>query len=75
AATAQEAAAARTRRAWELGEAPLAEWLLAQRNARASRSQERQARVDALEATLLVRIDSHELWHDNADEADGTPRE
>ncbi|WP_147654177.1 TolC family protein [Vulcaniibacterium gelatinicum] len=75
AATAQEAAAARTRRAWELGEAPLAEWLLAQRNARASRSQERQARVDALEAALLVRIDSHELWHDNEDEADGTPRE
>lgn len=72
AATAQETAAARTRRAWELGEAPLAEWLLAQRLARSARSEERQARVDALEAALLVRIDSHELWHDQDAPADRT---
>lgn len=75
AAAAQEMASARTRRAWELGEAGLGEWLLAARSARQARAQEVQARVDALEAALLVRIDSHELWHDNEDEADGTPRE
>ena len=75
AAAAQDAAAARTRRAWELGEAPLAEWLLAQRSARQARAAEVRSRLDALEAALRVRIDSHELWHDNADEADGHPRE
>lgn len=75
AAAAQETASARTRRAWELGEAGLGEWLLAARSARQARAQEVQARVDALEAALLVRIDSHELWHDNEDEAGGTPRE
>ena len=65
AALAQEAASARTRRAWELGEASLPEWLQAERMARASRAQERVARVDALHAALRVRIDSHELWHDS----------
>lgn len=33
--------------------------------ARASRAQERVARVDALHAALRVRIDSYELWHDS----------
>lgn len=60
---AQEAASARTRRGWELGETPLAEYLLAQRNHRQARLAEALARVDALQALLLLRVDAHELWH------------
>jgi outer membrane protein TolC len=63
---AQDKATERTRRAWELGEASLAEFLLAQRNLRQARLGEMLARVDALEAALLVRIDAHELWHPDA---------
>lgn len=60
--SAQETASARTRRAWELGEASLAEHLIAQRNLLQVRLSEAEARVDALQAQLLVRIDAHELW-------------
>jgi len=69
---AQESAGKKTRRAWELGEAPLAEYLLAQRNLRQSRLAESLARVDALQAGLLVRLDAHDFWlsihgaHDDA---------
>lgn len=74
AAQAQASATTRTQRAWELGEAPLGEWLLAQRNARMARSAELRGRVDALEAALMVQVDSHELWHPDEAEADGVMR-
>ena len=60
---AQQAATDRLRRAWELGEAGLSDWLLASRNDGQARRAEAVARVDALEAGLRVRVDSHELWH------------
>ncbi|AER56092.1 outer membrane efflux protein [Pseudoxanthomonas spadix BD-a59] len=60
---AQTAASTRTRRAWELGEIPLSEYLLAQRNQRQAQLAEALARVQALQAILLVRVDTHELWH------------
>jgi outer membrane protein TolC len=44
---AQVAANTRTRRAWELGEAPLGEYLLSLRSLRRARLAETQARVDA----------------------------
>lgn len=60
---AMRAAATRTHRAWELGEAGLAERLLAARRAREMTYQELEARAEALDAQLRVRIDSHDLWH------------
>lgn len=60
---AQTAANTRTRRAWELGEAPLGEYLLSLRSLRQARLAETQARVDALQAAMLVRIDAHAIWH------------
>ena len=60
---AQSAASRRIRRAWELGEAPLGEYLLAQRSQRQAQLAEASARIDALEAGLRVQVDSHELWH------------
>jgi outer membrane protein TolC len=60
---AQTAANTRTRRAWELGEAPLGEYLLSLRSLRQARLAETQARVDALQAAMLVRIDAHAMWH------------
>ena len=59
-----------TRRAWELGEAPLAEYLLTLRNLRQTRLGEAQARIDALQASALVRIDAHALWHSKEAHAD-----
>jgi outer membrane protein TolC len=70
---AQAAATTRTRRAWELGEAPLAEYLLAQRNLRQAQLAETQARLDALHAALLVHIDAHALWHSAEPDAKGVP--
>lgn len=64
--TAQTAASQRTRKAWELGEAPLSEYLLALRNLHQARLAETQARVDALHAALRVRIDAHAMWHNAA---------
>ena len=63
---AQTAASQRTHKAWELGEAPLSEYLLALRNLHQARLAETQARVDALQAALRVRIDAHALWHSAA---------
>lgn len=67
---AQTTASNRTRRAWELGEAPLAEYLLTLRNLRQTRLGEAQARIDALQASALVRIDAHALWHSKEAHAD-----
>ena len=67
---AQTTASNRTRRAWELGEAPLAEYLLTLRNLRQTRLGEAQARIDALQASALVRIDAHALWHSKGAHAD-----
>jgi outer membrane protein TolC len=55
-------AAARTRKAWELGETDLADRLLADRREREAAIDEQRMRADALKAALLVRLDSHELW-------------
>jgi outer membrane protein TolC len=60
---AQTAANTRSRRAWELGEASLGEYLLSLRSLRQARLAETQARVDALQAAMLVRIDAHAMWH------------
>src|SRR5260221_12829235 len=40
----------------------LAEYLLTLRNLRQTRLAEAQVRVDALQASALVRIDAHALW-------------
>ena len=60
---AMRAAANRIQRAWELGETGLAERLLAARRAREMAYQELGARATAHEAQLRVRIESHDLWH------------
>lgn len=73
AVAAQTIASNRTRRAWELGEAPLAEYLLALRNLRQVKLAETQARVDALTAAALVRIDARSLWHVKEPDMDTTP--
>ncbi|HMM67365.1 MAG TPA: TolC family protein [Dokdonella sp.] len=54
----------RVRRGWELGELPLADWLLAERIHQQIALAESAARVDAERARLRVLVDSHELWHD-----------
>ena len=64
--TAQTAASQRTHKAWELGEAPLSEYLLALRTLHQTRLAETQARVDALQAALRVRIDAHAMWQHTA---------
>lgn len=65
---AQQDVAAKLRRAWELGEVALADWLLAARNEAQAAQAEAVARADALEAGLRVRVDSHELWHPQLEE-------
>jgi cobalt-zinc-cadmium efflux system outer membrane protein len=60
---AMQAAANRSQRAWELGEIGLAERLLAARRAREMAQQELEARAEAHQAQLRVRIDGHDLWH------------
>lgn len=64
---AQTAVSQRTRTAWELGEAPLSEYLQALRILHQTRLAAAQAQVDALQAALRVRIDAHALWHSGAD--------
>ncbi len=54
----------RIRRGWELGELPLADWLLAERTHQQIALAEASARLDAERARLRVLVDSHELWHD-----------
>ena len=61
---ASAAALQRVKRGWELGELPVAEWLLVQRQHAQLASTEADARADAEQARLRVLVDSHELWHD-----------
>jgi hypothetical protein len=51
------------------GRGPLAEYLLTLRNLRQTLG-EAQARIDALQASALVRIDAHALWHSKEAHAD-----
>lgn len=60
---AHEAATHRSRRAWELGEGSLSQYLLTEKAAQQVRLDEGDARVDACAALLKTWIDSHELWH------------
>lgn len=76
ASKAAEASAAKSERAYALGESGLAEVLAAQRQAREAALAERRANVDATEAVTRVQVDAHELWHrhdaGDADEPSGT---
>lgn len=54
----------RTRKAYALGEVGMAELLLAERNAGERSLAEVLARAQAWEAVLRVRVDGHELWHE-----------
>jgi hypothetical protein len=65
-------AAAMVQRALSLGEASLAEQLLALRQANEASLLATTARLDALEANYRLYVDAHELWR-YSDEA-GTPR-
>lgn len=70
----RDAAAAMTRhadlarRAYELGEMPLAESLLARRNAAEAEVAAEQARLDANEAIARLLLDSHRIWSTHADD-------
>ena len=66
AAQSQQAALARTQRAWELGEAGAADWLLARRNALDMRMQALQARFDAARMNTLLRLQEGLLDEDGA---------
>lgn len=61
------ASTAKVRRAYALGEAGIAELIAAQRQEQESALAESDARANALEAALLIRVDAHELWHDAGD--------
>ncbi len=52
----------RTRRAWQLGETSYSEVLIARRQYQDAAQIEIGARLDAQEAGLQIRIDSHQLW-------------
>ncbi len=56
------------RRAYELGELPLAESLLARRNAAETEVAAEQGRLDANEAVARLLLDSHRLWSTHADD-------
>lgn len=60
----------KTDRAYALGESGLAELLVARRTALEAALAERNAAIDAIEATALVRIDAHDLWHYHDGEGD-----
>jgi len=49
-------------RAYQLGEAGIAELLTAQRQANEARLAANQSRLDALESRYRVYLDSHGLW-------------
>ena len=61
------ASTTKVRRAYALGEAGIAELIAAQRQEQESALAESDARANALEAALLIRVDAHELWHDAGD--------
>ncbi len=56
------------RRAFELGEMPLAESLLARHNAADAEVAAEQARLDANEAVARLLLDSHRLWSIQTDD-------
>lgn len=57
------AAAARTKRGYELGQIDLSETLLARRQANETRRQEIDARATLLRAILKLQIDAHDVWN------------
>ncbi len=59
------------RRAYELGEMPLAESLLARRNAADAEIEAEQSRLDANEAIARLLLDSHRLWPIQDDDKPG----
>ncbi|MGE5089773.1 MAG: TolC family protein [Candidatus Levyibacteriota bacterium] len=71
---AAEAAAARSRRAYVLGEAAISEWIAAQRQAQDLALAELDTRAGAVEGWLRVEVDSHELWHLHEDEGQAPDR-
>jgi outer membrane protein TolC len=68
AVAANETAAGRMQRAYQLGEADLAQTLLAARQLNEARRAEIAARTEAWRAVTHLRLDSHDLWHDSAPE-------
>jgi len=69
-----EQSAALMARAYQLGEAGIAELLTAQRQANETRLAANQSRLDALESRYRVYLDSHSLWPvDGEHEDDGQP--
>jgi outer membrane protein TolC len=61
---ATEAVAKRTQRGYELGELDLAQTLLTSRQLNEMKRAEVAARVEAWKAVTHLRLDSHDLWHD-----------
>jgi outer membrane protein TolC len=62
---ASQAAAERTQRGYKLGELDLAQVLMANRQLNEVKRAEISARVDAWRAVTHLRLDSHDLWHDD----------
>jgi cobalt-zinc-cadmium efflux system outer membrane protein len=54
-------------RAYELGESPLSDTLLARRQALEALSAAEQAQIDALEAQARLLLDMHAIWSLHAD--------
>ncbi len=55
--------ARKNRRAYELGELDASDLILSQRLQHEAATDELQARAEAVTNALLIRIDTHELWH------------
>jgi outer membrane protein TolC len=68
AAAATRAQADGVARAWELGEASLADTLRARGDALDAQLAERAARIDAREAGYRLMLDAHRLWPVDAEE-------
>ncbi len=62
-------AARRSQRAYALGEAGVADWLLAERQAGDAAMAEIDARARAQRAWLRIQVDSHALWHVHNEES------
>ncbi|WP_430390252.1 TolC family protein [Dyella sp. 20L07] len=62
--------AARSARAYALGEGGIAELLAARRVEQEATLAERQAAIDALEAVTRVQVDAHAIWHRHDDNDD-----
>ncbi len=69
AAAAQRQAAARTLRAWQLGETGVSQWLLARRTALDVERQALQARFEAARSAALLRLRAGLLYADTASPA------